>query len=68
MPETEDLLYARRIGALIEEATYGGGTDSKASEEAEIRAGGSHLGSKEAQGVSQSEVKLFVLCPNGQFD
>ena len=42
MSETEDLMHAWRIGALvIKEATYGGGTDSKASKEAEIGASSS---------------------------
>ena len=67
MLETEDLMHAWRIGALIvEEAMYGGGTDSEASEEAEIGAAGGHLGSEEAWGVPQGEVELFVPHPNGE--
>ena len=67
MTETEDLMHAWRIGALvIKEARYRGGTGSEASEEAEIRAGGSHSGSEEAQGVPQGEVELLVPHLNGK--
>ena len=67
MLEAEDLMCAWRFGALvIEEAMYGGGTDSKASKEAEIRAGGGHLGSEEAQGIPKGEAGLFVLSLDGK--
>ena len=67
MSETEDPMHAWRIGALIvEEATYGGGTDSEASKEAEIRASSSHSGSEEAQDVPQAEAELFVPRLNGK--
>ena len=47
--EAEDPMHARRLRDLvIEEAMYGGGTDSEASEEAEIGASGGNPGSKEA--------------------
>ena len=50
MSETEDLMHAWRIGALVvKKAMHRGGTDSEASEEAEIGAGSGHLGSKEAE-------------------
>ena len=60
-------MHAWRIRAfVVKEAMYGGGTDSEASKEAEIRAGSSHLGSEEAQGVPQCEVELVVPCLNGK--
>ena len=65
--ETEDLMHTWRSRALvIEEAAYGGGTDSKASKEAEIRASGSHLGSEEARGIPQSQAKLLISHLNGR--
>ena len=49
MSETEYLMCAWRIRAfVVKEATYRGGTDSEASEEAEIGAGGGPSGSEEA--------------------
>ena len=69
MLETEDLMCAWRSGALVvEEAAYGGGTDSKASKEAKTGAGSSHSGSEEARGVPQSQAKLFALHLNGRFN
>ena len=69
MSETENLICTRRFRALVGgKALYRGSTDSEASEEAEIRASGSHSGSEEAQGVPQSEAELFVPRPNGELD
>ena len=60
-------MHAWRLGALVEEATYGGATDSKASKEAKVRAGSGNSGSEEAQGVPQSQAQLFIPCLNGKF-
>ena len=48
MSEAKDPMRAQRGGVLVEEAAYRGGTDSEASEEAEIGAGGGPSGSEEA--------------------
>ena len=64
--EAKDPMRAQRGGVLVEEAAYRGGTDSEASEEAEIGAGGGPSGSEEARGIPQSQAKLFVLHLNGR--
>ena len=66
-PPQENLMHARRFGALIgKEAMHRGGTDSEASEEAEVKAGGGCLGPKEAQSIFEGETQLLVLCSDGK--
>ena len=60
-------MHSQRFGALIgKEAMHGGGTDSEASEEAEVGASDGHLGSKEARGISEGETQLFILHLDGE--
>ena len=67
--EAKNPMHAQRFGNLVsEKASYGGSTNSKACEEAKVRAGGSRLGSKKTRGVPEGEKELLILGPNGEFD
>ena len=67
MSETEDLMHAWRVGAIVvQKATHRGSANTKASEEAKVRADASDLGTKEAQGLHEGEKKLLFLRPHGQ--
>ena len=62
-------MRARRFGNFVgKKALHGGNANSKASKEAEVRAGGSRSGSKKTLGVLEGEKELLVPGPNDELD
>ena len=69
MSEAEDPMHARRFRNLVgKKASHRGNANSKASKEAEVRAGGSRSGSKKTQGVHEGEKELLIPGLNGELD